>query len=350
MRTANIKKDMALQTEASGSGGRGSETNPGRRFRAATHDSRPLLFIALVLVSLVAAAIHGLRANGIFSCQSAAPDSGRYLAYCQATGFGDYDHGAFWFGLEKDAIAAASRARVLFIGNSRMQFGLSSQHLDDWFSAHSISYYLLGFSHMENHGFAQPLLARMDPEADAFIVNVDLFFEGRMTRPAADVMNSPDSLNRYLAKRRWQRIHNLLCGAAGFLCRNEVAFYRSRSTGAWLRRGGNFHGMGTDVTYENSVDHEMLAKYEAVGSEFLDGLGAEKRCIVLTVTPQSGTSLGTARRLAAALELPLVAPVVDQLRTFDDSHLDVDSAERWSAAFVEALSPVLRDCLGDLDP
>ena len=33
--------------------------------------------------------------------------------------YGDYDHGAIWFGLEPAADAAAANAQVLFLGNSR---------------------------------------------------------------------------------------------------------------------------------------------------------------------------------------------------------------------------------------
>lgn len=311
--------------------------------------SRPGFFVALVLLGAIAGAVDAARTRGIFACPTGDLGPDHYLAYCQATGFGDYDHGAFWFDLEEEAIRSAADAEVLFLGNSRLQFGLSSQHLDDWFAAESLRYYLLGFSHMENYNFTQPLLSKLDPAASAYIVNIDLFFEPRVSPPANDVMTDDDSLQRYVKKQRWQRVHGRLCGMVGSLCRNEVAFFRSRSTGAWVRKGGEFGEWEDTVTYDESVDHGMLDKYHNASSAFIDELSAGGACIILTNTPQSDTSRGTAQLLADRLGLPLVAPVLDGLRTFDGSHLDADSAARWSAAFVESAAPLLNDCLGRTD-
>ena len=228
-----------------------------------------------------------------------------------------------------------------------MQFGLSSAPVDDWFTSRSVSYYLLGFSHFENHRFTQPLLARIAPTPKVYVVNVDLFFEDRLSPPATDVMTDREAPNRYREKRRWQRVHDALCGTADFLCGNEVAFYRAHATGAWARIGGDFDGLGRPVAYEDTVDEEMLAIYQRLGVALFESFDVADQCIILTNTPQSGTTLGTARALAAPLDLPLVAPTVDDLHTFDGSHLDRDSAARWSESFMEALAPHLRRCLED---
>lgn len=325
----------------------GDRKAPHRWWRALTQNSRPGIFIGLVLISGSIGAVNGIRINGVFACQSANPDANQYLAYCQATGFGDYDHGAFWFNLEGKAVDAASRAKVLFLGNSRMQFGLSSEYLDEWFASQAISYYLLGFSHMENYRFALPLVAKLRPAANAYVVNVDLFFEDRLSPPANDIMTNKEALNRYLEKRRWQYVHETLCKAAAFLCRKEVAFFRTRSNGAWVRKGGEFSGRETLVSYDDTVDKDMLARYERLIPNLINGLGVKKNCIILTNTPQSGTSIGTATAFANRLNLPLVAPRIDGLKTFDGSHLDPGSATRWSAAFIESIAPHLRNCLGD---
>ena len=311
--------------------------------------NRPGFFVALVLLGAVAGAVDAARTKGIFACPTADLGPDHYLAYCQATGFGDYDHGAFWFDLEEEAISAAASAEVLFLGNSRLQFGLSSELLEDWFASQSLRYYLLGFSHMENHNFTRPLLSRLNPTADAYIVNIDLFFESRVSPPANDVMTDDGSFERYRKKRVWQRIHDGLCGAIESLCRNEVAFFRSRTTGAWVRKGGEFGDLEKVVTYDDSVDQSMLDNYYSAGAAFISELTAGGACIILTNTPQSNTTSGTARSLADRLGLPLVAPRLDGLKTFDGSHLDVDSARRWSAAFVESAAPLLRACVGRAD-
>jgi hypothetical protein len=55
--------------------------------------------------------------------------------------------------------------------------------------------------------------------------------------------------------------------------------------------------------------------------------------------------VGTAKAVADALGLPLIAPELTDLQTFDRSHLDGQSAERWSAAFLEAAGPRIRACV-----
>jgi len=60
-----------------------------------------------------------------------------------------------------------------------------------------------------------------------------------------------------------------------------------------------------------------------------------------------GTSIGTAKAIAAALGFNLVAPRPPGLVTFDHYHLDRQSAQRWSAAFLEETGPQIRNCLSE---
>ena len=62
--------------------------------------ARPGLYMLLVLAVALVGGAYSLRKYGIFSCQASGYGSDRYLGYCGATSYGDYDHGAMWFGLE----------------------------------------------------------------------------------------------------------------------------------------------------------------------------------------------------------------------------------------------------------
>src|ERR1700689_4561402 len=75
------------------------------------------LYILLLLTVVLGAGVYSLRKYGIFGCPASGYGSDGYLGYCGATSYGDYDHGAMWFGLEPKATSAAANARVLFIGN-----------------------------------------------------------------------------------------------------------------------------------------------------------------------------------------------------------------------------------------
>ena len=79
----------------------------------------------MVLLVVVATFAAKLRTTGVFACPSSYGDHA-YLSDCNASNYGDYDHGAFWFGLEPSAQQAAGRAQVLFLGNSRIQFAMGT--------------------------------------------------------------------------------------------------------------------------------------------------------------------------------------------------------------------------------
>jgi hypothetical protein len=318
---------------------------PGRGRGGFVLATRSGLYTMLVLAVALGAGAYSLRKHGIFSCSASGYSSDGYLGYCGATSYGDYDHGAIWFGLEPAASAAAASAQVLFLGNSRTQFGFSSKATADWFSSLSESYYLLGFSHFENYTFEAPLLRKLHPRAKVYVINIDSFFERSETGPGKTVMRDQSAKTRYEQKRGWQGIHKVTCTTFKAVCGHEWAFFRSRSAGAWLVTGGS--RTRAPVSYDEDIDQNMLASYTALGNEFLPSLSADRACTILTIVPTVKTPVGTAKAIAVALGLKLVAPMLAGLTTFDHSHLDVESAQRWSAAFLEEAGPQIRKCLSE---
>jgi hypothetical protein len=307
--------------------------------------ARPGLYALLVLVVALVTGAYCLRKHSIFSCSASGYASDVYLSYCNGTNYGDYDHGAMWFGLESAADAAAANAQALFIGNSRTQFAFSSKATADWFSSLSETYYLLGFSHWENYTFEVPLLRKLRPRAKAYVINIDSFFERSETGPGKTVMRDASARNRYEEKRQWQSTHKAICTVFEAVCGHEIAIFRSRPTGAWLLTGGRF--TGAPVSYNENVDQNRVASYTALGKEFLPSLSADRACTILTIVPTVKTDLGTAKAVASALGLKLVAPRLGGLMTFDSYHLDPESAQRWSAAFLEEAGPQIRKCLSE---
>ena len=307
-------------------------------------------YSALLIIAAVVGLLANARTTGVLACQAPDNSDSEYLAYCNVTNFGDYDHGAFWYGLEPTASAAAASADVLFVGNSRMQFALSASPVDDWFSQRSLNYYLLGFSHNESHVFFSPLLKRLQPRAKMFVLNVDDLFADKLTAPAKAVMEEPESLNRYTQKQRWQTFQRAACGALPQLCGNRMSFIRDRASGAWTFKGRDFldeePSKATDVSYDRGVDADTVEQFADRAREFLADLDAGPGCVVLMNTPGSGASAGTVAAVAAELNMVLVAPELGDLRTFDGSHLDTDSAEQWSQQFMMRLEPLVHGCLG----
>ena len=310
---------------------------------------RPAAYLLIILFSLLAALVYKMRTDGVFACPASGYGSGQYLAYCQTGGYGDYDHGAFWYGLEPEAQRAAAEADVLFLGNSRMQFAFSSAATSQWFSSAAARFYLLGFSYGENALFEGPLLAKLKPKASVYVINVDRFFDESLVTSPTEALRrgSSDTLARYEEKKRWQGFHKGLCASVPALCGHQVAFFRSRDTGVWELKGSeDFKAAAvSDAPADEPVDHW---KRDAVlAEEFVSRLPVNRQCVILTIAPWSATSMQEANAIATALKLDLVAPKLDGLRTLDGDHLERASSARWSAAFFDAAGPRIQRCLRD---
>jgi hypothetical protein len=309
---------------------------------------RPVLYVAILALAMLGTYAFKLRTQGIFACTAEGYyiSKNAYLGYCNATAYGDYDHGAVWFDLEPEVVQGASNADVLFLGSSRMEFGFSSQTTDHLFADLAVKHYLLGFTHTENQAFVAPLLLRLKPRAKVYIVNVDQFFLPVETGPASQILHEPDIERRYREKRIWQQAHRALCTRVAKLCGHDFAYYRSRETGHWKARGTEKHD--TSFTSDGPVTDQDKWQNEAmVAQQFIAALPVDRTCVLLTFVPYPGARRAEAEGVAAAAGYELIEPPVEPLQTFDGSHLSPDSAERWSKAFYDVAQPRIRRCLGD---
>src|SRR5690242_16280065 len=107
----------------------------GRSKTTSYLSANPGLYILVLSLTILGAAALKTGSESIFACDGQGYVQDRYLAYCHAPGYGDYEHGAFWFGLEPGATTFAVRANVLFLGDSRMQHAFSTRATAEWFSS-----------------------------------------------------------------------------------------------------------------------------------------------------------------------------------------------------------------------
>lgn len=310
--------------------------------------ARPGLYILILVCSVLGAFTYKTRGEGVFACPGSGYGPNHYLAHCETTGYADYDHGAFWFGLEPDARRHAANADVVFLGSSRMQFAFSTAATNSWFASIGIPYYLLGFTYTENVQFAAPLLSELKPRARVYVINVDRFFDDtRETPPAKQILRENDARTRYQDKKFWQSWHKTVCTTAPAVCGTRPAFFRSRENGAWELEGSiDEWNAATKATADGPAsDAERWDHFAALGQKFLSKLPVARSCVLLTIAPYDATKRAEAQAIADALGLELVAPQLKGVRTFDGSHLDRQSAERWSQAFFDAAGPRIRKCL-----
>lgn len=305
---------------------------------------RPVIYICMVLGAVLVALTYKVRTYTIFACQADGYSSDRYIAYCNGAGYADYEHGAFWFGLEPVAQDFARNADVLFLGSSRLQVALSTAATAHWFSAASVRYYLLGFSYNGNVIVADELLRRIRPRARVYVINIDDFFERSESPPMKTILHDPNARSRYEAKRLWQHIHEHVCETFPALCRNDYVIFRSRETGAYTKRTDAAKIL--PVSYDQVVSQNVVDSNTAAAFDFLPHLHVERKCIILTNVPTVGTKIGNVEAIAKALGAELVTPeITTELKTDDGSHLDQPSAEQWSQAFFRVASSRIRSCL-----
>ncbi len=316
---------------------RREEEEPGSR-----GGGRPVVYVVCVVAFLVGGALLHLRSDGIFACVASGYGNDHMLAYCGASGYADYDHAAYWFALEPTAVGAARDAEVLLLGNSRLQMGLSSRATDTWFATRGVKYHLLGFGYDANRAFLEPLLGRIGGRPAAYVINVDRFFSGAASPPAAAAMEDPLAFRRHLEKRFWQRVHRAICGRFARACGNEYTIFRARQTGAYSPEAGAWTGTG--VSFDEAVATDELALEVAAARGFLQGLDVPPECVILTLVPHRGTRQAFAEALAQELGHDLIVPALSDVHLYDGSHLDRASAERWSTAFLELAGSRLAAC------
>jgi len=305
---------------------------------------RLVAYVCVLLVASICAYAYGIRTHGIFACQANGYSADRYVANCNVSNYADYEYGAFQFNLEPGVEDAIRNANVLFLGNSRLQIAFSSVPTEQWFSANSDRYYLMGFGDFGNSLFEGGLLQRIRPNPEVYIIDVDRFFSQSETPEMKKVLHDPNARRDYEAKRLWQHVHERVCGSFAALCGHQLVFFRSRDTGAYYPEGP-WGQKAAPVSYDAAVDQNVAKASIAIAIDFLSRFTRGK-CVILTIVPTVDTPIGTAKAIASGVGLPLVTPgIMDGLRTRDGSHLDQPSAQRWAQAFFQVAGPEIRSCL-----
>ncbi|WP_213770074.1 hypothetical protein [Bradyrhizobium sp. dw_78] len=319
------------------------------------------LFLLFTTTALLALAVSPFLfwAPKVLACRVDF-DPSTFLAYCNGNGYGDYEHGALFWNLEPDAVKSLRAARILFLGNSRVQFAFSTDATRAYFRDKNIPYYLAGFTYYENMMFMLRLMDKYRLHPDAVVINSDTTFfdEKLMSTPAAMFRPRTELLfwttfYGYLLKGGFTRIVRPICSQLPFVCSETLqTLWRKRETGEWMWRDtfaeANRSLPINPAARSPAPDESAMQDYEKAAQLFIGSLGLPRHCIILTAIPNSlTTDEPIADRLGARLQLPVIIPHVNDLATIDNSHLNGPSADRWSDAFLRESAPALDRCLAE---
>jgi hypothetical protein len=314
--------------------------------------NRWLYLLVFAPCALLGALILSLGRTTIdnIDCKSSKYREGDFLAYCQSKQYGDYEHGALYYGLEPGVHDSIRNAKVIFLGTSTTQAAFSTQAVRAYFNKIGMPFFVMGFGYGEVSPFALAVLKRSRAAPQVLVISADPFFFDRpVSEPALETLaGKPDFVWRLTMKMMFQRVHRVLCAMAPFICSESMpSIFRSARDGQWNWIGPYVAERTIPIALiRNAVPPERLEPWRQSGERFLDEVGMDRRCVVLTGIPSPiASSIGIAQALAAALGTSSIFPPADSLATVDGGHLNLASAERWSGQFLDALTPILRDCL-----
>jgi hypothetical protein len=284
----------------------------------------------------------------ITKCNANGGPSDAYIAYCLDREYGDYEHEAFYFGLNNTGRALAE-AQILFLGNSKMQYAFSRGNVAPFFEERNARFFVMGFGHGEQSRFPELVLQRHPSRPALAIINVDPFFTDGITEPAAFPVLHPiagyvDAAYKSIMQvprawvcRRWSH---------PFLCAGRPAMMRSESTGQWnvaefMPDPSPPYPTQSAVPVAEQAFQQWLTRAKVIAPQFLKTVKA--RCVVFTAVPSDAGTV-YAERLGAELGVRVISPDLAGLSTIDHIHLDARSAVAWSDAFLRELDNIGRNC------
>jgi hypothetical protein len=306
----------------------------------------------VLAAATIVAVLAKLAQFNAVGCDAFDRDRADYMAYCNSDRHGHYDHAAFIYDLEPGVRTSIDSANVLFVGSSHIQVAFSSDALVAFEKANpTVRPYVMGFGYFEQDIFSAAVVRKLHPAPRVLVINVDPFFSDSASVEARRLLQNPGvERANAIAKKVGHAVANRLCAdtprsfVARRVCGNASTLYRSRNDGRWIfQRPRPFLDTLTTPAFNPGADE--LARFASNAERYLKGLPVERSCVVITLVPDGAVPESVARDVAARIGATFIAPHLDHLGSSDGSHLDTESGERWSAAFLAELEPLLKRCL-----
>jgi hypothetical protein len=313
-----------------------------------------LLIYAVVLIlvgSLTAAFTYSAKGISIAGCRP-APDPDQFISACGSPTFGDYEHDAFWFGLEPAAVANMKAADVIFTGSSRTMFGFSTTEVRSYFAARGLHQFNLGFSGEDGAPFFGALALKHHLHPRVLVIGIDPYFTERLSPPAAAAMSSRWEFVRAWVKRTEIRLQVPLCRWHILNCRAQaITAFRSSTDGYFTWRDvllkDREHPRPHDTRLRDFQVNIPLAAQAA--KAFLARIDMPAACVVMVPMPTTRIwpKPDPIKRVAEAVGAMYIdADTGDDLAFVDEMHLSYWSAKRFSAEFLRAFDRLPQTCLG----
>jgi hypothetical protein len=318
---------------------------------------RAYLAVSLLVAAVLMAGRGAWQETVKIGCLPADGTSppGVWMDGCASDRIGSYGLDVLWFNLDPQAVAGIERAKVLVFGDSRMLTAMSDGIASAWFAARRIPMYLLAFGAGEQSGFADRLVAKLQPQAELAVFDADPYFTGEQSIPAQAIADDPVTEEKSARDTKaFLDAGPSYCRYLDWLCGRTQHFYRQYLDGVVSHQAQDRVWFGKNqsgsfpITRHGPQDRSHYGTYLANARALVSKLHIDPRCVVFTIVPNNEMDDTLARFLAEQLGARAVAPRIDGLSTSDHYHLTPEGARIWTTAFLKELEPIAQECVGQV--
>ena len=264
------------------------------------------------------------------------PDAeGWYLGYYN----GGHDHVTMYLNLD-DAAEALRSADVLLLGNSRMLYAMDSEEIQAFERRTNLRCYVLAFAYSEMCEFPQKLIERYDLHPKWVVINADPFFVKETSKMAKKAMTmTPWEARKAMFEAQvGLAVHRQMDSWLPHLFEQNPAWVYFRSY-----RDGSIFVSSTkgkpSLAESNPISWEITAELIQTFEEFQKNMKSRGVGTALTTIPPTVAAPMT--ELAEKSHTPHFYSKVVQLKTSDGSHLNPESAKRFSESFFRDLERIV---------
>lgn len=271
-----------------------------------------------------------------------------YLAYDDT----NYDHFRYAFEKDDGPIAFAKKADVLLLGNSRLMLGIAPFEFEKYLKPQGVSFHYMGFGQGESHALAKRIIQKERIKPKLVIVNAD----GAYFRPEYSGFTNwmlglgekdPADALAYIKSHHYESDHwRAWMGIAPapqlqkYYMKLEHTrlpmIYRSLERGFWIIAS-------PEIAYKESMQvwkkegplpiiPRDKSRMVANGKKFVEMFRKQGTEVVFIVVPNIDHNAEIAHLVGDDMGVSVVDVPWDRYFVFDTSHLDLQSAERYTNA------------------
>ncbi len=261
-----------------------------------------------------------------------------YLQYNDVS-IDDY---VLFHGLQ-NTIPHLKAAETILLGSSRLGYAIQNNVI----RGKEHEPYVLAFGHEEMDIFPSKIISRFDLRPKLFVINIDEFFENKMSKFASKVAKEGyfpalRSIFEYNVSTLAQnQLHKYLPYFSPFFTkREESLLVRSRRNGSWNFLKEPIHEQDIRLPPELSPTAEQIAYGRSVVQRLKDYQGSD---VVFILIPNPNTSMKWAVEYADALGVTFWGYPFEGVKLRDLSHITEQEGQKYTEFLMEKLKDYYKD-------